>query len=413
MKRLLFLMLMVAGFSALTSCGGKKKEPPPPTPVNMVVVHKQPVTYYDLFPGNVVALSQVDLHAEVEGYVTGIFFKEGDHVKRGQKLYELDQSKYQATVNQSKANLKVAESNLDQAQKDADRYIYLNKHDAVAKQTLDHALTTLQNSKDQVTSARQDLVKAETDLRFSVIVAPFDGTIGLSQVKLGTLVSPGQTVLNTISTDDPMAVDFVVNEKQVGRFIQLQALKKARSVDSLFTIVTPDGLIYSHSGDISVIDRGVDPQTGTIKIRLNFPNPDFQLRAGMSCKVRVKNDDTAMQMLIPSKAIVEQMGEYFVFIAKDTAMPVQDTAKGKKGGDDNAKEKKNENNNAAGQPELHAFQRKVFLGQTIDSNVIVRYGLNDGETVITEGTQKLRDGARISNGKPPANGGQQGNNKNQ
>jgi membrane fusion protein (multidrug efflux system) len=132
----------------------------------------------------------------------------------------------------------------------------------------------------------------------------------------------------------------------------------------------------------------------------------------------VKNDDTAMQMLIPSKAIVEQMGEYFVFIAKDTAMPVQDTAKGKKGdekkgGDDNAKEKKNENNNAAGQPELHAFQRKVFLGQTIDSNVIVRYGLNDGETVITEGTQKLRDGARISSGKPPANGGQQGNNKNQ
>ncbi len=119
------------------------------------------------------ALSQVDIHPEAEGYITGIFFKEGDHVKKGQKLYTIDDSKYQASYNQAQANVRVAESNLDQAQKDADRYIYLNQHDAVARQVLDHSLTTLQNAKDQVTAAKQDVAKAQTDLELFCNQSPF------------------------------------------------------------------------------------------------------------------------------------------------------------------------------------------------------------------------------------------------
>ncbi len=134
-------------------------------------------------------------------------------------------------------------------------------------------------------------------LNYSVIKAPFDGTIGISQVKVGNTVSVGQTVLNTISTDDPMAVDFVVNEKQIPRFVQLEA-HKPNPADSIFTIALPDNSLYNYDGQIHVIDRGVNPQTGTIIVRLVFPNPSW-LRAGMSCTVRVRNDDTAQQLLVP------------------------------------------------------------------------------------------------------------------
>lgn len=370
----------------LMACGGgkdaKKKggqDPNAPVPVNLYEVHLGRALFYDKYPGNVVALSQVDIRPEVEGYITGIFFKEGDHVKKGQKLYEIDQSKYQASYAQAMAEVRVQQANLDQAQKDADRYIYLNKHDAIAKQTLDHAMTTLQNAKNQVADAKQALIKAQTDLNYSIIRAPFDGTIGLSQVKLGNTVTVGQTVLNTISTDDPMAVDFVINEQQLPRFIKLQR-QGYNPDDSLFTMLMPDNSLYDHTGKISVIDRGVDPQSGTTTIRLVFPNPDFMLRAGMSCTVRVHNEDTAQQIVIPSRAIVEQMGEYFVYVAKDSS--VVDSAASKKGD-----VKKNM---------LVAAQRKVVLGQTIDADVIVKTGIKDSDKVIVDGVQKVRDGGPIT-----------------
>ena len=305
---------MVAG------CGGAPKQGAPanaPVPVNTYLAHRGKAVYYDKFPGTVTAFQQVDLRAEAEGYVTGIFFKEGERVHKGQKLYEIDNRIYDASHNQAIANVKVAEANLDQAQKDADRYIYLNDHDAIAKQTLDHALTTLQNAKNQLTAAKQDLVKTETDLNYTYVKAPCDGTIGISQVKVGNTVTRGQTILNTVSTDNPMAVDFEVNEKQIRRFVNIS---NEKSGDSLFSLVLPDNSLYYGRGRIMFMDRGVNPQTGTITVRLGFPNDSGFLRSGMSCLVRVKNQDTSDKMMIPAKSVVEQMGEYFVYVARDTAM---------------------------------------------------------------------------------------------
>ena len=382
----------------LCSCGEKKKEAPNPatmaTPVNLYQVVPEKAVYYDRFPGTVVATMQVDIHAEVEGYVTAIFFKEGDHVKKGQKLYAIDDSKYRASYSQAQAGVTEALSNQDQAQKDADRYNYLNAHDAVAKQTVDHAMTTLSNAKNEVSSARQGLIKAQTDLNYSIIRAPFDGTIGISQVRLGTTVSAGQTLLNTISSDDPMAVDFVINENMIPRVARLKQ-QKPNPADSIFTLMLPGSVHYEQPGSIYTMDRGVNPLTGTITVRLIFPNPINILRTGMSCDVRIKSEDTAQQILIPSRAIVEQMGEYFVFIAKDTLIPVADTAKHKK---DKAGEDKQQG------PQLHALQRKVQLGPTIADKVIVRTGLQSGDSVIVDGVQRLRDGGLVTT----ANGGQQG-----
>ena len=114
------------------------------------------------------------------------------------------------------------------------------------------------------------------------------GIIGFSQVKLGNLVVVGTTLLNTISTIDPIAVDFLINEKQLPHYEELQHAKKTHP-DSLFTFLMPDNTLYPYTGKISVIDRAVDPQTGSIRVRLVFPNPNLTLKAGISCVVREHN----------------------------------------------------------------------------------------------------------------------------
>ncbi len=373
--------VVLTGMLLLGACGEKKGEAPNPAfmpvPVNTALVHLAPAVYFDQYPGTVVALEQVDLRAQIEGYVTGIFFKEGDRVTKGQKLYEIDPIKYRASYGQSQSALQVAEANVAQAQKDADRYTYLNEHDAVAKQTLDHALTALQNAKNQLAAAKQEIVKSQTDLNYAVIRAPFSGVIGISQVKQGATVVPGQTILNTISSDGPVTVDFAINEKQVPRFVQLQQHKPSLS-DSLFTLLLPDNSKYDQPGELFFMDRGVNPQTGTLTVRLKFANPASVLKPGMSCRVNVRNQgDGGLRIMIPVKALVEQMGEYFVYVVRDTAMVnPQDTTAPK-----------------VAMP--HAMQRKVQLGATIADKVIVNSGIAEGDELVVDGLQKLRDGSLV------------------
>jgi membrane fusion protein (multidrug efflux system) len=375
---------VVTGIVAM-SCGGNKPAAPNPAyipvPVNLYTVQAQKALYFDKFPGVVTATMQVELRPMTEGYVTGIYFTEGQKVTKGQKLYSIDDSRNQATYNQVQANARVAQANLDQAQKDADRYNYLNQHDAIAKQTLDHALTTLQNAKSQLAAANQDLAKAGTDLNYAIIKAPFDGTIGISQVRLGANVTKGVTILNTLSTDGPVMVDFAINEKQIPRFA---ALQHAKPVDSIFHLLLPDNTPYKHTGEIAVIDRGINPQTGTLTIRLKFPNPDGALRTGMSCYVKVRSADTTAQLVVPLKATVEQMGEYFVYTALDTLIP-------------NAP---NQKDAPPAVKTLHAMQKKVITGQTIGDKIIILSGLQEGEQVVVEGVQKLHDGSLITTQAP-------------
>ncbi|HTQ65859.1 MAG TPA: efflux RND transporter periplasmic adaptor subunit [Puia sp.] len=371
------------------SCQQKPASRPGPVPVNLITVQSKPVLYYDNFPATTEALSQVDIRPQVQGYVTGIFFTEGSHVKEGQKLYEIDERLYQAAYDQAKANLKVAQGNKTQAQQDADRYRYLIAHNAVAKQVADHAFIALENANNEVLAAEQAVKTAATNLTFSVIKAPFDGTIGFSLVKLGNMVSIGTTIMNTISTDNPMAVDFLINEAQLGHYQDLYQ-NKQHHIDSLFTVVLPNHKIYQQTGHITVVDRAVDPQTGTIRVRLVFPNPSLELRAGMSCVVRVHNQEMAPQMVVPGKSIVEQMGEYFVYIARDTIM--SDSA--------NKKEK----TDTAQSPKLRAFEVRVQPGATIGADIIIQSGINDGDRIVVDGIQALHDGSEITASTKPAPG---------
>jgi len=361
------LMSMMLG---LSSCGNKQaaqQQAPPPVAVNVYNVEPGDATYFDQYPATVTPLNQVDIKPQISGNIIQIFFKDGQHVRKGEKLYEIDQQQYKAAYDQAIANLNVAKANLAKMQQDADRYTELAQKDAIARQTLDHALADLESSKRQVDAAQANVTDVETNLKYSVISAPFDGTIGISMVKIGTGVYP-QTLLNSISSDDPMAVDISIDQADIPRFTEY--LQKARDdeKDSLFTIVLPDGDAYPYPGHMYLLDRTVDPQTGTIKARLVFPNRKGLLKPGITTNVQVRHDGGSNSLLIPYKAVVEQLGEYFAFVAS--------------GG--------------------KAIQRKISLGAKINDKVVVRSGLQQGDQVITEGVQKLRDSTAIQVGAPKA-----------
>ncbi|HTL09495.1 MAG TPA: efflux RND transporter periplasmic adaptor subunit [Chitinophagaceae bacterium] len=359
-------LAICTGGILLSSCGSSSKpadapKAPPPVPVAIYTVEQGSAEYYDEYPATVVALNEVQLRPQVAGYITGVFVKDGQHVSKGQKLYSIDQQQYQASYNQAVANLNVAKANLGKAQQDADRYAELQKNDAIARQTVEHAQADLQASKMQLEAAKANVSSVQTNVRYSTIYAPFEGTIGISQVKLGAAVSPGQTILNTLSSDNPIAVDVAVDQKEITRFLALQQKPNAEK-DSTFRLSLPDQSIYPYPGSIAFIDRAVDPQTGTIKARVVFPNKDKMLKAGMSCNIRVRNNGNAQSLLIPAKAVLEQMGEYFVYVVGDSNKVVQ---------------------------------HKIVTGQVINDKIIVKSGLQQNDKIVTEGIQKLRDGVKV------------------
>ncbi|MBX0292249.1 efflux RND transporter periplasmic adaptor subunit [Hymenobacter sp. HSC-4F20] len=371
MKKTFLVLSYAAGLLAVASCGNKEAEkpagPPPATPVTLTTARVTDAVYYDEYPATVVAINNVELRSQVAGFITGIFFKEGDVVQKGKTLYEIDRRKYQAAYQQALAGLRSTQATVQNAQVNLNRYERLLEQDAVARQIVDNARTNYATAQAQVGVAQANVAAARTDLDYSLIKAPFTGRIGISQVRLGSQVSPGSTLLNTISGEDPMGVDFVITESDLTRFTDLQRQNSGSASDSTFRLVLPDGTRYEQPGKILAIDRGVNQQTGTVQIRVQFSNPQRQLKDGMSTVLRVLNRQSGRRIVIPYKAVTEQMGENFVFVAGDSSK---------------------------------AYQRKVQLGPRLRDQVVIISGIKENDQVVTEGLQRLRDGGQIQTGAP-------------
>lgn len=365
MKKQTILLALGALTFGLTSCGSKQEAaqqaPPPPVAVRAVKVEQKPVTGIDEYPSTLVPLNEVEIRPQISGYITNIYIKDGQKVERGQKLYEIDRSKYQAAKQQAEANVAIAEANLARVTKDVERYERLMEQDAIARQQVDYAKADLLTAQSQLTAAKAQLQSASTDLNYSVILAPFSGTIGISKVRLGAQVSPGQPLLNTLSSVDPIQVNFAINEREIPRFNRI--MKDNNLPDSLFTIQLTDGSKYPYPGKLTTIDRAVGRQTGTINLRVEFPNPDKELIPGMTVTLRVINQDYGNQLTIPFKAVTEQMGEYFVYVVD---------------------------------AENTVHQQKLELGTLLGSEIVVRKGLQQGQQIVLEGIQKIREGAKVT-----------------
>lgn len=364
-KTQLFSALLISSGLIIQSCNSNDNKKGAPaqqaeiaTPVSTALVNKEIVTGVKNYPAFVIALQETEIRAEVTGYITNIFVADGAAVSKGQKLYEIDRTRYQAAVDQARANLAIANANLDRVEKDLQRYQTLAEKDAIAKQTLDYATTDVNNQKAQVQAAQAALTTAQTNLQRSVIFAPFSGTVGISQVRNGALVSAGSTLLNTISTTNPIGVEFQINERDIADFTKL----KAGSSSSDIYITLPDGTRYPEAGRIVTIDRAVESQTGTLKIRASFANNSNTLRTGMNTTLNVASTSAQEQIVIPYKAVFEQLGVFNVYTVNDSS-----------------------------KVEL----KQVTLGHKLDDKVVITSGLEAGQKIVLDGAASLRPGTKV------------------
>lgn len=354
------LTLVFAVF--LISCGGKDK-PAAGTmmggervSVGVFVVSPSNYTVTESFPATLAANTTVQLRPDVTGYLEAIRVPDGSHVSRGQILYEIDKSRYVAAYNQAQASLQQANADVAQKQRDLDRYKDLLQHDAIAVQVVDQAGTNLKTSEANMAAAKAASDKAKTDLDHSIVRSPMSGRIGIAQVKTGDIINAGQTLLNTIVNDDPMYVDFNLLQSRIGDFTGRAAS------DKQFFLKLSDSTIYPYPGKLLVINNVVDPSTGNIVVRLQFPNKDGILKSGMSGSVLIKHPSGDNSLAIPTNSLVQILSENSVYVV--------------------------DKNNVI-------RSVRITPGFQLDSLTLIRNGINPGDRVVVEGLQRIRPGDTV------------------
>jgi len=362
--------LPVAGIAVLCawlaacSSSAPPAAPPPPLVVIKKIAPAEARVTID-YVAQTEALNEVEIRPRVGGLLETQAAVEGTRVKKGQLLFVIDAQPYEAAVAQAKASLALAQSAFDQADRDLARVKPLSTIDAVSQQELDAAIARHDASNAQVEAARAALQTAQLNLGYTRITSPIDGVIGRAQLKVGGLVTAYTTLLTTVYSTDPMYVNFAISESRV---LEIQremgvALDQAAKSNRTFKVLLGDGSEYPHPGRLNFIDAAVDNATGTLKLRLEVPNPDQLLRANQFARVRVTTQNLKDALLVPQRAVQEFQGKNYVWVID---------------------------------AESKAQQRDVTMGARVDSSWIVTKGLSAGEVLVVEGMQKLKPGAAVS-----------------
>ncbi len=258
--------------------------PPPPAVVVAEVVQKT-VPIYSEFVAQTDAKETVEIRARVQSFLDAQHFTEGTIVKKGQLLFTLDKREYEAKLLQAKAQLEGAQARLGKAETDERRLKPLAERRAVPQQDYDNAVANLDTARAGVSAAKADVVGAELDLGYCTIRSPIGGLIGKRLVAPGNLVGKGEaTLLDTVSSIDPIRVNATVSEAEYLRFFANR--KEAGNGSRPLELILADGSVFPHKGKVVIVDRAVDQKTGTLNFVAEFPNPGGQLRPGQFGRVR-------------------------------------------------------------------------------------------------------------------------------
>ena len=286
-------------------------------------------------------------------------------MKKGQTLFEIDPRTFQAAVEQAAAARSKQKAMHDTAVANLARIKPLAEKNAVSQKDLDDATGSELSTRAALDQATAALDTAKLNLEFTRITSPINGIAGIAKAQIGDLLSPSATAeLTTVSTVDPIKVYVNISEREYLKFSGRYAPGKAEHVPLEMILV--DGSVYPKPGRFTLLNRQVDPTTGTFKVAGLFPNPDSRLRPGQFAKIRATTDVQKGALLVPQRAVTEVQGKYLVAVV----------------GADNKVE-----------------MRLVKPGERIGSDWIITEGLKPGEKIIVEGTQKVRDGA-VVNPKP-------------
>jgi membrane fusion protein (multidrug efflux system) len=336
--------------------------PPPPPPVVVVEVVQKTVPIYREYVGQTDARDTVEIRARVQAFLEAQHFTEGTVVEKDQLLFTLDKREYETKLRQTKAELDVALARLSKAATDERRLRPLAERKAVPQQDYDDAAANLLAAKAAVEAARSQVAEAELNLSYTAIYSPITGLIGQRLVAPGNLVGRGEaTLLDTVSSIDPIRVNFTISEADYLRFMAQR--KERGNVAVPLDLELADGSVFPHKGEIVIFDRAADTKTGTFTVVAEFPNPERELRPGQFGRVRGVAETARDAIVIPKRAVQEIQGTKTVLVV---------------GADD------------------MVALRTIQPGETVGDLLIVRDGLKPGERVIVDGVQKARPGSKVN-----------------
>lgn len=335
-------------------------------PVEVKALTVQPsstIAYADKV-GEVRGSQEVDLRARVSGILLKTHFEDGALVEPGQLLFSIDAREFRAQVASAQAGVAAAEADLYRAKQDVARYKPLLADEAISRQVYDNAVATAQQAQAQVEASRAALQEAQLGLDYAEVRSPLHGRVGVAEVFPGGLVTAGQTVLATISSDDPAWVYFTISEAELLDFEKRNQGRTVAPDDPQLNVqlILSDGSVYALPGRINFGDRALDPATGTYRLRATFPNPDHKLLPGLFARVRATGGEIKDALVVPDRAVQEQLGRYFLTVV-----------------------------GAGDKAEL----RPVVLGPRFGNRQVIQSGVTAGDRVVVEGFLKARPGQAV------------------
>lgn len=305
----------------LAICGGcsrKAEQVAPPTPeVLVTTVMPKDVPVLKEGVATLEGFITANINAQVQGYIISRDYKEGSLVKKGDLLFQIDPRPFEATLDQAKGNLAVAQSNQTKADADVKRAIKLFQEKVISDQERDTYINSASSTKANVQAAEAAVRQAEVNLGYTKIIAPIDGIVGIATAHVGDLVGPGTGPLTTISQVDPIKTVVNIGEQSFTEFItdHPDPDERERYLQGLeFDLRLADGNPYPHKGKFYAEDRNLDTKTGSIRMEFTFPNPGNRLRPGQFGKVRAVVKVAKGALVIPEPAVTELQGNRLVAV---------------------------------------------------------------------------------------------------
>ncbi|MGI8487437.1 efflux RND transporter periplasmic adaptor subunit [Pectobacterium sp. S5] len=356
-KHFIFMLVLLA-----TGCRdeGASTATAPVADVTVKTLHTEPVRLSSELTGRVTAAMVSEVRPQVDGIIQKRLFTEGSEVKAGQVLYQIDPATYQAAYDEAAATLKNAQATVRSTKLKAERYARLLKSEGVSQQDADDAQSSYDAAVASVAEKQAALSTARINLNYTQIKASIGGRIGISTVTPGALVTASQTTaLATIRQLDPIYVDLTQSSRQR---LALQATQKAAEVPVSLTL--ENGTTYAETGMLRLAEVVVDESTGSVTLRAEFPNPQHLLLPGMYARASVAQGEDPNAILVPQQGITRDAKGNAVALVVNSQQQVE--------------------------------QRTVVTAQAIGNRWLVTDGVQQGDRVIIEGTDKVSAGQHVN-----------------
>jgi len=345
---------------SICSCKEEEKKADVTPEVNVVVAGKENIPVYSEYVGEVYGLSDVNIDPRVQGWITGIYFKEGSLVQKGTLLYTIDDQPFINTVESAKAEVARTQTQMENRRSELDRVKPLAQMNALSQRDLDDANAAYISAQNEVKIAEARLANAKIELGYTRITAPITGIIGLSKVQVGDyvkMVSAGQGI-NVISSLGEVRVRFPISENDYLNFVReyRKDPKSNNFRDVPVELILGDGTAFGEKGILQLTNRQIDPNTGSILIQALFKNASGLLRPGQYVKVRFRTGEFNNAVIIPQQSVNQLQNIFQVFLLTDSNKVKPTTVK---------------------------------VGSRVGSNWIVTDGIKEGDKIVIVGSTFL------------------------